>query len=436
MRSLPAGLLRRTWRLLALLLAAGGLALAAPHLWAWHHLRAARADLARYHFAAARDHLGRCLRVWPDSAEAHLLASRAARQAGDLAGADRHLRQCQRLRPGTADEVTLEWALLRAARGAPEEVEEYLHRRAAQAPAEAPLIREALAAGYARGYRALDALAELEQWLKQRPDDVQALVARGNVYRKVSAAQSAAADFRRAVELDADRDDARWGLAVSLVEIGRYQEALGHLERLRPRRAGDPELLVRVARCLARLERRDEARRLLEEVLAAHPDDGPALTNLGQLLVQAGRLDEAEGVLRRAARGQPDSYAPHWALYDCLNKQHKDAEARAQLAVADAIKDRAERVAEITTRQLSARPHDPALHYELGKLCLEGGQPEVGETWLLSALRQDPNYRPAHAALAEYYRQRGDAERADRHRRLAEAPAAPGAAGPAAGTHE
>ena len=77
-----------------------------------------------------------------------------------------------------------------------------------------------------------------------------------------------------------------------------------------------------------------EARRLLEEVLAKHPEDGPALTTLGQLLAQAGRLEEAEPVLRRAARAQPNAYSPNWALYDCLNKRHKSAEARAQLAVA------------------------------------------------------------------------------------------------------
>jgi tetratricopeptide (TPR) repeat protein len=408
--------------LLALLLVLGGLAVAAPHLWAWHHLRAARADLGRYHFAEARDHLDRCLRVWPKNADAHLLASRAARQAGDLEGADRHLREGQRRHHDTTDEITLEWSLLRAAAGHLDEVEEYLHRRAAQAPDEAPLVWEALARGYARVYRVLDALDELKHWLERSPDDVQALVVRGAVYRQVKAAQSAAADFRRAVELAPERDDARWGLAVSLVEIGRYQEALTHLEQLRPRRADDPDLLVRVARCHARLERRDEARRLLEEVLAVHPGHGPALMNLGQLLAQSGRLAQAEPLLVQAVRALPASYPANFALYDCLNQQNKAAEARAQLAVADAIKARMDRVAEITTRQLSARPHDPALHCELGTLLVRGGHPDVGESWLLRALQQDPDYRPAHAALADYYRQRGDAERAALHRRQAEAP--------------
>ncbi|HZY91051.1 MAG TPA: tetratricopeptide repeat protein [Gemmataceae bacterium] len=413
---------RRAGLLILLLLVLGGLALAGPHLWAWHHLRAARADLARYHFDDARAHLGRCLRVWPRSATAHLLAGRAARQAGDLEAADRHLRECQRLRQGATDDVTLEWSLLQAAAGNADEVEEYLHGRAAQSPDEAPLIWEALAQGYARVYRVLDALALVDRWLELRPEDVQALAVRGGVYRKVRASQSAAADFRRAVELDPERDDARWGLAVSLAEIGRYQEALTHLEQLRPRRAGDPELLVWAARCLVRLERRDEARRLLEEVLAASPDYGPALTNLGQLLVQAGRLEEAEGRLHQAVRAQPHNYLANYALYDCLNKQGKAAEAKTQLAVAEDIKGRLDRVAEITTRQMSARPHDPALHCELGTLFIRGGNPDVGERWLFSALQQDPNYRPAHAALADLYRQRGDAERAALHRRQAEAP--------------
>ena len=37
-------------------------------------------------------------------------------------------------------------------------------------------------------------------------------------------------------------------------------------------------------------------------------------------------------------------------------------------------------------------------------LLIQGGQLEVAESWLLSAPRQDPNHRDAHAALAELYR--------------------------------
>ena len=49
---------------------------------------------------------------------------------------------------------------------------------------------------------------------------------------------------------------------------------------------------------------------------------------------------------------------------------------------------------------------------------------DLGERWLLSALRLDPHYKPAHAALADYYREQGDEEKAESHSREAQAASA------------
>jgi len=38
---------------------------------------------------------------------------------------------------------------------------------------------------------------------------------------------------------------------------------------------------------------------------------------------------------------------------------------------------------------------------------------------LLGALQYDPDYQPAHAALADYYERTGNADAAERHRRRA-----------------
>jgi predicted Zn-dependent protease len=187
-------------------------------------------------------------------------------------------------------------------------------------------------------------------------------------------------------------------------------------------------LLVRLARCHGRLDQAGPARRLLEAVLADHPDDGRALLCMGQLEMLTGRLEEAEARLRQAARALPHDYTANWALAECLRREKKDAEAAAQRAVADGIKERRERIAEITKRQLSARPHDPALCCELGTLFLRTGSEGPGERWLLNALRYDPHYGPAHAALADYYDRRGDAGRAAYHRRQAQGAPPPSAA--------
>jgi predicted Zn-dependent protease len=413
-------LLRRPAVLLGALVLLAALAGAGPYLWGWYHWSRAGAELDRYHTAEARRHLDACLWLWPHSPAVHLLAARAARRLGDYPAAEKHLRQCQQGQQAAPDEVVLEWAMLRVCMGDLQEHEEYLQTQLRNDPGQARLVWEALADGYLRMYRIRDALLLLDHWLEVEPDNVQALFLRGSVYRQVQAVQKAVPDFRRVVELDPDRSDAREPLAAGLLETGHCSEALPHLERLLRERPADPDLRVRLARCHDGLEHRELARRLLDEVLAEHPDHGPALRACGQMARQARQPEEAEKWLRHAARVLPNDYQVQYALYQALEEQGKSAEAKEQLARAQQVKDRRERLAEISHRKMSQRPYDPALHCELGTLLIELGHRELGARWLQSALQRDASYQPAHAALARYYQEEGDKEQADYHRRLAE----------------
>ena len=420
-RPAPAGFRFGRWRLLAVLLVVGlGAGLAAPHAWAWYQLRAARTALARYRPEVARQHLDRCLAIWPSSAEARLLASRAARQSGDLEEADRQLRACQRLGAGNADDVALEWALLRAAGGNPGEVEEFLQRRAELAPEQAPLIWEALVEGYLRIYRILDAVACLDHWLQFAPDDLRALELRGQAWRKGRSAAKAAADYRRVLELDPSRNEARWQLGLCLLDMGSYEEAVAELEPIDRLRPNDPEVQVRLARAYNMLDRPDQARALLRRVLDDHPEHGLALRTLGQLALMHRRPAEAEPWLRKASRALPDYYQTHWFLFQALSQLKHVEEAQKVMRKAERIRDRAERLGELRSRRLSEQPLDPALHVEMGVLLLRSGHDDLGERWLLSALNLAPRHAPAHAALADLYQRKGDRARTEEHRRLAQ----------------
>ena len=349
--SVLAALLRRRWPTLAALALLGGGAVAAwPHAWAWYHLAAGRTAAEHYHADEARTQIDACLAVWPDSVEAHLLAARAARLAGDFPKAEQHLRECQRLQKTPSEETVLEWALFHAAAGDLDDVEGYLQDDIRRDPGRAGPIREALAEGYLRVYRVRDALNLLQDWLAAQPDEVQALTLLGNLYWQVSAPGNAADQYRRVVELDPSRREARERLAIGLLEVGRYDEALKHLEVLRRADPEDADIQVRIARCQERLDRPEEARATLDAVLAKDPDHGPALRLRGQMLLQDGKPADAEDWLRRAARAQPDSYESNWSLYECLQKQGKDGEAKAPLARAEELKARTERLAEIGTR--------------------------------------------------------------------------------------
>jgi tetratricopeptide (TPR) repeat protein len=396
------------------------LALAGPFVWAGYHQYAGLSAFKRYHSTEAREHLEACMRVWPwsRSGRLHLLAARAARRDGDYEAAKQHLQECQNLHgDGPLDaESVLEWAMLRGMEGDLDTVEEPLKTSLRKNPEAAPIILEALAGSYLRMSRVVDALRYADAWLEIQPDNAQASFVRGNIHRQVGATQSAAKDFRRVIELDPERHQARWWLALALLEIGRYQEALGHVELLHKLHPHDPDIRVRLAVCHHRLGQDAEARALLDGVLAEQPDHGLALLTRGQLDLKADRFAEAESWLRQAASVLPYDYRAQWALADCLRRAGKTEEAEVQLAHADQIKDRRQRQGEIMTHLMSQRPNDPALQTELGTLCMQLGNPEAGASWLLHAFRLDENYVPALEALAEYYQQRGELDRAEEFR--------------------
>lgn len=407
----------RSWRVLLILLGTIGTGcLVAPNAWAWYQLHAARSALSAFHPEVATRHLTNCFRMWPNCAEAHLLASRAARQVEEFDEAGRHLRLAQHSLGGSSREVVLEWALLQSAAGNSREVEAYLDLRAERDGDSRPLIWEALIQGHIRVYRVLDALALADHWLRVDPDNVRALELRGLAYQHGKSAHKGTEDLRRVIELDPTRDGTRWRLVLALLHMGKYDEALTHLRYIEPRRPNDPDVQVRIARCNNLLGDGELARRVLDAALEAHPEHGLALRTRGQFALADRQPEEAERWLRRAKKVWPNDYQVQWFLFQSLQQQSKTEPARLELLEAERLKERAERLGELSSRKLSERPLDPALHYEMGILLLHNGHGSAGEGWLLSALNLSPDHQPAHAALAEYYQRLGDEKRAALHR--------------------
>jgi predicted Zn-dependent protease len=396
---------RRLWRALAaaaLLVAAGaGLAPALPQLRAWHHFRAARTELQRYHNPQALRHLQACLRVWRDDPDVQLLAARAARRAGRYDEADRFLEHYQRARGLEA--VAFERLLLAAERSGDEVTMGLCRRHLEQGHPDAPLLFEALTRGYLRQYRLREARGCLGRWLEAQPDNPQALCLQGQLYLDYEQVRSAAVDcYRRAVEVDPDHEEARLGLAVALLESRKYAEAAEQLEEVRRRQPDNLRVRVGLAECRDMLGDPQGAERQVREVLDGHPDYPQALALLGRLQMEAGRFAEAEASLRRALAGNPADVRARHNLAQCLRHNGKEEEARAEGRKLQQREDDLKRFHEIVTRELAQRPHDPALHCTLGELLLRSGYRAEGLRWLDSALRKDPQYEPARKALAEY----------------------------------
>jgi tetratricopeptide (TPR) repeat protein len=414
--------LRRHWLLWVVVLAlvGGGTLLAGPHASAWYHRYAGESALKSYHNEKARNHLSACLKVWPKDVKALLLAARAARRDGDYTTAQQHVHDAQEANGGSSSEIALEAKLIDASMGLlNDQGEDYLHTRAEKEPVVAPLIWEALAEGYTRMHRILDAFACLEKWLTREPDNVQALYLRGSVSLAVRANKRAIPDFRRVVELDPERDEARRRLAFCLLETHYLDEAIEHFEYLRRRDPDNPELLVRMARCEHGLGNAKKAKQILDTVLEESPDYGPALLARGHLDRLAGKPADAEDHLRAAVKYMPYDYQAHFELKDVLRQRGKESEARAIEDKGEKLKAAYDRLEKLTTHELNRRPHDPALHYELGMILMSLGHKKMGAHWLSSALNKDESFAPAYEALAEYYEGTGDTEAAEYHRKKA-----------------
>jgi tetratricopeptide (TPR) repeat protein len=380
------------------LLLCGAAASAAAHLRTWHHYRAAQSALTTYHFAQARDHLAIPLKAWPNFGSVRLLAARAARLHGASEEARKHLLVCQQ-RQAKTEEVLLEWALLRAQVGELESVEGYLLDQLRRGSDQARFIQEALIEGYTRTYRIGPALAGVEEWLRQRPDDTQALYLQGMIYQQVQRPQTALASYRRVVELDSQREDARWRLAQCLLHLGLYEEANPHLEYLHRHYPQNTEMTVELGAARYKQGQLAEARQLLDSVLAEHPDNEAALRERGRLALVDEDAARAEKWLRQAEKINPRDTQLLPLLVTALEHQGKHDEAQVLGDRLQQTDHDFQRLARICLYELGERPNDPALHRELGTLLRRLGYGEAARSWLLLALHEDPSCPSARAAL-------------------------------------
>jgi tetratricopeptide (TPR) repeat protein len=411
-QALESAIRRRPWvwvsGLLACVLALVGWVVY-RQVWADIHYRRAEAALAQSlrvegsaPLAAARTHLACCLRVWPNSPRVNFLMAQAARRAGDTDDAARYLRRAEQL-GWVAEAIDLEKALSAVQRGELDRAEPVLASFVERGHPDKLLILEALVQGCRRTYQMPRALAYLDAWLAAQPDSVRALVWRGETLLLVGRERDALADYRQALELDPEEDEAR--LKVAELSLGLHQpgDALPHFTELLKRHPDQAEALFGLASCRAEQGETADAVNLLDRLLSLEPEHFGALAERGKIALDAGDPVEAEKWLRRATGVAPFEREALYNLYRCLGRNGRTAEAEECLARIKRIDEDRKRLDELRTAVMTA-PHDAALRCEMGVILLRNGQDRQGVRWLQSALQEDPGYGAARQALEEYHR--------------------------------
>jgi tetratricopeptide (TPR) repeat protein len=375
-------------------------------LWAGYNFRAAERALERRDFDRARQHLAVCLRAWPTNMETCLLAARTARRGRAYDEAERLLTTYHKI-GGVPEAIEIERALMKAQRGEMADLEVGLWASAKQEVPESALIWEALAQGYMETFRWSQANNCLKQLLAREPGNVEAHVWRGWVRQNLSQLPSAIEDFRRAVELDSEHDEARLSLAELLQQSALPQEAADHFEILRQRQPPDrADIIIGLVRCRRDLGQLDEARRLLDEFLRSKPNDARALAERARVAMSQGQQEEAEAALRQSLTVDPNDRQTNYDFVICLRQRGKKEEADQCLVKLRRIEADADRYQELIA-EMEKRPKDLSVPCEIAEILLRNGQHRQAIGWLNGVLRQDSRHQRAHAILANYYERNG-----------------------------
>ena len=176
------------------------------------------------------------------------------------------------------------------------------------------------------------ALRKREQDLAERlaaefPDDDDALVALGNVYRKFGDTARALPQWEKALVLNPKRADAYDAMASVAMEKGEHDRAVQLWQKaiaVDPDRRG---LRSTMAQALSRAEKHDEAILALEEEVARYPVSATAQFLLGQERLLKKDYAGAKVCYEKAAAEDPNHVGAHYGLLTACARLGLKAEA-------------------------------------------------------------------------------------------------------------
>ena len=259
-------------------------------------------------------------------------------------------------------------------------------------------------------------IALLEKALAGRAGPVEAYIELGVAYDALQNPGAAAANYRKALELDPKLTMIRYDLGRALVQLGNPGEAR---EQYQQAIREDPDLAEAHNNLATLLIQNGEPARAIEEyqsAIRARPIYAEAQNNLGHLYMEQGRMQDAQTELHEALRSDP-AFAP---AYNNLGILLADGD-RMQTAIryferavrldpvlteayfnlGNALRavGRRDRAVAAFRRAIQIDPANAPAHLGLGRALVEAGQADAAMAEFREALRLRPWYRDAQQSL-------------------------------------
>lgn len=261
-----------------------------------------------------------------------------------------------------------------------------------------PRAAKVLAAVYLSQGDGTRGLHWLEHAAKLDPRDARPWMAMGKVYHDLGEIDKSADAYTKAVERTPQDLEARVALAGELLEANRAEEAGPVIEAGLAQAPDEPRLLGLAARHAYAISDLETARARSRRALEIDPDGFDARIVRAQIARQELRPADALPDLLRAVELKPDDLGALQALAQ-IQAQLGDREASARTAGRHrGAQQRALKMDQLT-REITARPDDPAPRVALGEVALEGRLYELALQCFRAALDLDPEHPTARRSL-------------------------------------
>jgi tetratricopeptide (TPR) repeat protein len=279
-----------------------------------------------------------------------------------------------------------------------------LLQRATQLDANIPDLQYNLAIAYGKLKRFEEAIAAMQQAVRQRPDDAEAQMHLGGWLFDLGLYAEACQAYERATTLLMNSREAWLMLAQSYDAAGKARPAVAAYRRvLALLGRDDPALVGALFRVAMKAGEGPTAVEAAQKLRASQPGYQGFL-NLGEALLLNGQAGAAVGEFQKASALAPTS-----------------AKAHAGLAAAYARLGQGEAAAESYQRAIRLEPKNPELYGRLGRLYEEMGRLDLAIVALRDGVSAaDSSPRSLQTELAEQlialYEKAGMAREADRER--------------------
>jgi tetratricopeptide (TPR) repeat protein len=168
----------------------------------------------------------------------------------------------------------------------------------------------------------------LRPYLKEQPDDVNAIRMLGEIGLELGALRDADNLLARCVELAPDYSAGRYSYASVLYKRHRYAQAIDHIDLLLQSSPENPAYLALKAANLVEISQHETAIGLFEQVLTHDPNNESVRLSLGHALRAIGQNEEAIATYRSVSQGSEQYGEAYWSLANLKTYRFSDDDIR------------------------------------------------------------------------------------------------------------